>query len=137
MALDESTDIEDTAQLLVFVRGIDENFEITEELLSLEHLKDTTTGQDLFESDENNCLDRSGLPLHKLASITTDGALALTGKNVGLIKLLNDKVKHEHSLHSVMSFHCIIHQESLCKSVLDLEHVIDPVVCVINSELGG
>ena len=131
MALDESTDIKDTAQLLVFVRGIDENFEITEELLSLEHLKDTTTGQDLFESVEN-CLDRSGLPLHKLASITTDGALALTGKNVGLIKLLNDKVKHEHSLHSVMSFHCIIHQESLCKSVLDLKHVIDPVVCVIN-----
>ena len=131
LALDESTDIEDTAQLLVFIRGIDENFEIKEELLSLEHLKDTTTGQDLFESVEN-CLDRSGLPLHKLASITTDGAPALTGKNVGLIKLLNDKVKREHPLHSVMSFHCIIHQESLCKSVLDLKHVIDPVVRVIN-----
>ena len=87
LALDESTDIEDTAQLLVFIREIDENFEITEELLSLEHLKDTTTGQDLFESVEN-CLDRSGLPLHKLANITTDGASALTGKNVGLIELL-------------------------------------------------
>ena len=109
LALDESTDIEDTAQLLVFIRGIDENFEITEELLSLEHLKDTTTGQDLFESVEN-CLDRSGLPLHKLANIITDGTPALTGKNVGLIKLLNDKVKREHPLHSVMSFHCIIHQ---------------------------
>ena len=79
LALDESTDIEDTAQLLVFIRRIDENFEITEELLSLEHLKDTTTGQDLFESVEN-CLDRFGLPLHKVASITTDGAPALTGK---------------------------------------------------------
>ena len=125
LALDERTDIGDTAQLLVFIRGIDENFEITEELLSLEHLKDITTGQDLFESVEN-CLDRSGLPLHKLASITTDGAPALIGKNVGLIKLLNDKVKREHPLHSVMSFHCIIHQESLCKSVFD------PVVRVIN-----
>ena len=79
LSLDESTNIEDTAQLLVFIRGIDENFEITEELLSLEHLKDTTTGQDLFKSVEN-CLDRSGLPLHKLASIKTDGAPALTGK---------------------------------------------------------
>ena len=131
LALDESTDIEDTAQLLVFIRGFDENFKINEELLSLEHLKDTTSGKDLLESVEN-CLDRSGLPLHKLASITTDGAPALTGKNVGLIKLLNDKVKREHPLHSVMSFHCIIHQESLCKSVLDLKHVIDPVVHVIN-----
>ena len=31
LALDESTDIEDTAQLLVLIRGIDGNFEITEE----------------------------------------------------------------------------------------------------------
>ena len=36
LALDESTDINDTAQLLIFVRGISENFEITEELLSME-----------------------------------------------------------------------------------------------------
>ena len=79
LALDESTGIKGTAQLLVFIRGFDVNFEITEELLSLEHLKDTTTGQDLFESVEN-CLDRSGLPLYNLASITTDGAPALTGK---------------------------------------------------------
>ena len=63
----------------MFIRGIDENFEITEELLSLEHLKDTTTGQDLFESVEN-CLDRSGLPLHKLASITTDGCTGINRK---------------------------------------------------------
>ena len=83
LALDESTGVKDTAQLLVFIRGIDENFEITEELLSLEHFNDTTTGQDLFESVEN-CLDRSGLPLHKLASITTDGAPALTGKMLDL-----------------------------------------------------
>ena len=57
LALDESTDIEDTAHLLVFIRGFDENFEITEELLSLEHLKDTTTGQDLFESVETAWTD--------------------------------------------------------------------------------
>ena len=130
-ALDESTDIEDTAQLLMFIRGIDENFEITEELLSLEHLKDTTTGHDLFENVEN-CLDRSGLPCISWQALQQMVHRHLTGKNVGLIKLLNDKVKREHPLHSVMSFHCIIHQESLCKSVLDFKHVIDPVVRVIN-----
>ena len=36
LALDESTDIDDSAQLLIFVRGISENFEFTEELLSME-----------------------------------------------------------------------------------------------------
>ena len=63
LALDESTGIKDTTKLPVFIRGFDENFEITEELLSLNHLKDTTTGLGLFESVEN-CLERSGLPLH-------------------------------------------------------------------------
>ncbi|XP_029639488.1 general transcription factor II-I repeat domain-containing protein 2-like [Octopus sinensis] len=112
IALDESTDIQDTAQLLIYIRGIDENFEITEELLSMESLKDTTTGKDLFNSVINSSI-RSGLTLNKLASITTDGAPSLTGKHSGLVKLLNDKIKEDFPLHSVLSFHCIIHQESL------------------------
>jgi hypothetical protein len=33
LAMDEGTDLKDTAQLLVFIRGVDGNFEITEELL--------------------------------------------------------------------------------------------------------
>ena len=33
IALDESTDIQDTAQLLIYLRGIDKNFVITEKLL--------------------------------------------------------------------------------------------------------
>ena len=49
LALDESTDIDDDAQLPIFVRGISENFEITEELLSVESMKNTTTGEDIFE----------------------------------------------------------------------------------------
>ena len=31
-----------------FVRGISENFEITEELLSMESMKDITTGEDIY-----------------------------------------------------------------------------------------
>ncbi|GBM00730.1 hypothetical protein AVEN_150899-1 [Araneus ventricosus] len=37
IAMDESTDINDTVQLVLFIRGVDENFEITEELTD-EHL---------------------------------------------------------------------------------------------------
>ncbi|XP_029656857.2 general transcription factor II-I repeat domain-containing protein 2-like [Octopus sinensis] len=98
IALDESTNIQDTAQLLIYIRGIDENFEITEELLSMESLKDTATGKDLFNSVINSSI-RSGLTLNKLASITTDGAPSLTSKHSGLVKLLNDKIKEDFPLH--------------------------------------
>ena len=115
IALDESTDIQDTAQLLTYLRGIDENFEMTEELLPMESLKDTVTGKDLYNCVINSLI-RSGLSLDKLASITTEGAPSLIGKYSGLVKLMNDKIKEYFPLHSVLSFHCII-QESLCKSL--------------------
>ena len=98
-ALDESTDIQDTAQLLIYIRGIDENFEITEELLFMESLKYTVTGKDLYNSVINSLI-RSGLSLDKLASITTDDAPSLTGKHSGLVELINDKIKKDFPLHS-------------------------------------
>lgn len=131
LAMDESTDNQDTAQLLIFIRGIDENFFITEELLGLESMKSTTTGQDLFECVVD-CVEKNALSWNKMASITTDGARAFTGKNVGMIKLIENKLKAEHPDSDVLSFHCILHQESLCKTALDLKHVIDPVVSVVN-----
>ena len=107
LALDESTDVQDTAQLLVFKRGINTHFELTEELLSHEPLKDTTTGQDLFNAVEN-CVERTGLVWNNMASVTTDGARALTGKNVGLVKLMNNKIKEDPD-HTLLPLHCVIH----------------------------
>ena len=132
LALDESTDEEDTAQLLIFIRGVNRNFVVTEELLGLESIKDTTTGKDLFEHTVH-CVEKNSLSWNKLASITTDGAKAFTGKNVGMVKLLKNKLKAEDANSDVMSFHCILHQENLCKAALDLRHVIDPVVSVVNT----
>ena len=50
LALDESNDIKDTAQLLIFIRTIDSNFRISEELASMEPMKGTTTGEDLLKA---------------------------------------------------------------------------------------
>ena len=82
---DESTDIGDTAQLLVFVRAISENFEITEELLSMESMKGTTTRKDIYQYVEN-AICKKNLSWENMVSVTTDGCPALTGKNVGLLK---------------------------------------------------
>lgn len=52
---------EDTVQLLIFIRVINENFIITEELLGLESIKDRITDQDLLEYVVNcikNCVKK-------------------------------------------------------------------------------
>ena len=46
---------------------------------------------------------------------------------------MNDKIKEDFPLHNALSCHCIIHQESLCKSSLKLIHVMDPVMRAVNS----
>ncbi|KII62629.1 hypothetical protein RF11_01031 [Thelohanellus kitauei] len=50
---DESNDIFDTAQVAVFVRAINDNFDVVEELLGYERLHSSTKGSDLFETVTN------------------------------------------------------------------------------------
>ena len=131
LALDESNDIKDTAQLRIFIRGINDRFEITEEFLTMESLKGKMRGQDLYDR-VSAVIERMNLPWSKLANVTTDGSPNLTGKNVGLLKRIQDKVKKESPDQDVVFLHSIIHQESLCKSVLKLNHVPNTVVKVVN-----
>ena len=44
LALDETTDITNTAQLAIFIRGVTSDFKIQEDLLSLESMHGTTRG---------------------------------------------------------------------------------------------
>jgi hypothetical protein len=45
LALDESCDARDMTQLLIFLRGVTPDFEMTEELASVQSMKSTTTGK--------------------------------------------------------------------------------------------
>lgn len=131
LALDESCDVRDTAQLLIFLRGITKDFQITEELASMQSMKGTTTGKDLM-TEVNTCLEKLQLKWDKLAGVTTDGCPNLTGKNVGLLKRMQDKVTEINPEQKLTFLHCIIHQEVLCKTVLKMNHVVDVVTKVVN-----
>lgn len=85
--MDESTDISGTARVAVFVRAINDNFEVIEELLGLELIHMTTKGIDLFETLKV-CVQRYNIDWAKLDSVCTDGAPALTGKKSGCLALL-------------------------------------------------
>ena len=99
LALDESTDQNAAAQLVIFIKGIDENFNIIEKILDLCHTKSTTTGKGMYEF-VNLSLDKSNIDRKNIYSVTTDDAPALIGKHNGFITLFKESVDHEIlSLH--------------------------------------
>ena len=61
-AIDESTDVKDVAQLATFIKGVDKELNEIEKLLSLQCMKDTTTGANIF-SEVLNAFDKFGLDL--------------------------------------------------------------------------
>lgn len=129
LACDESTDASDTAQLLIFLRGVDNEMNITEELLDLQSLKNQTRGTDLFSS-VCAAVDNMKLPWNKISGIITDGAPSMTGKQSGLATLISNKVSEEGG--KAVKLHCIIHQQVLCAKHLQYEHVMGPVIKSIN-----
>ena len=111
-ALDGSTDEVDTAQLAVFVRGVDDNFNVTEELAGLCSLKETTTGQDIFRELENT-MQALDLDYNKLVGITTDGAPSMAGVRSGLVGLVVGKIA-SLGLDQPHFSHYMLHQQKLC-----------------------
>uniref|UniRef100_A0A674NJF1 HAT C-terminal dimerisation domain-containing protein n=1 Tax=Takifugu rubripes TaxID=31033 RepID=A0A674NJF1_TAKRU len=130
LAVDKSCDVQDTAQFLVFVRGITD-FKITEELAAVRTMHGTATGIDQV-TEVNACVDALGLKWDRLAGVTTDGCPNLTGGHVGLLKHMQDKVTEINADQKLVLLHGITHQHVLCKSVLKISHVIDVVTTIVD-----
>ena len=107
LASDESTNIRDVAQLSIFLRGIDDNFRVFEELLSLESLHGKTRGSDIFDKVKS-CLQNLQIDSSELISVFTDGALSMVKEVAGATTLLEKFLNCP-----LLKYQCIIHQESL------------------------
>lgn len=89
LALDETTDNTDVAQLLIFIRLVDNEFNVEEELLSLMSLHNTTKGVDIYRAMEISVQPIGGFS--KLSAICTDGAPSMRGGKEGLRGQFNKK----------------------------------------------
>ncbi|KAL3969674.1 KRAB domain-containing zinc finger protein [Sarotherodon galilaeus] len=81
LALDESTYVQDTVQLLIFIK-----------LAALQSVKGTTMREDIFNK-VCETMEELALDWAKLASITTDGAPCMVGASRGLIGRMNREME--------------------------------------------
>ncbi|GFW16790.1 general transcription factor II-I repeat domain-containing protein 2A [Trichonephila clavipes] len=135
LALDGTSDINDTAELSIFIRGVNSQMNITEELLELVSLKGTTTGRDVKDA-VINCAQSREIDLKNLVGIATDGAYSMVGKTVGAVSLIFNLTKalgNSSNDFEMLICHCFLHLENLCAQVLNISHVMKVVVKVINS----
>ncbi|KAI7790228.1 hypothetical protein IRJ41_001037 [Triplophysa rosa] len=124
---DESVDSSSTAQLLVFIWMVFEDFSTREELLTLLPLKTTMRGVDIYNTVKEFFVQKK-VPLEKLVAVTTDGAPAMIGRHTGFIA----HCKSDPDFSKFLHYHCIIHQQALCAKVIGFGHVMTPVVKIIN-----
>ena len=129
VALDESVDVNDISQLMIFARMVDENFEVQEELLTLHPLTGETKGSDIYEALNSVVSEFEGF--EKCSCIVTDGAKAMVGSKTGLVGLLR-----ANGINCI-TLHCVIHQEALCGKVLKMMNVMQSVVKMVNLIRGG
>ena len=126
LALDESTDNSDTAQLMASVRYFNEG--VSKDFLCLLPLKGTTTARDicsaLLKFDEEN-----HLTWENLVSLCTEGAPSMLGRQAGFVALFRQEIGKPN----LISYPCIIHQQALCaKAGCGLQYTMKTVVERVN-----
>ena len=120
---DLSSDIRKTLQeraqqfefYAIFVGGINATFDITE-LTSLVSLKDTTTGENIFQVIIS-VIGSLGLHLSNICWVTTDGAPAMVGKVKGAVSLIEKEMRNAGIERKLVRTHCLIHFEALCGKI--------------------
>ena len=126
--LDETTDVRNQAQLMVYCRYRgDEDF--VEELLFCSPLETTTKGLDVFNMVDDFFRKQDvQLSWRDCVGVSTDGAPSMLGVHSGFVAHVK-KVNPE-----ILATHCVIHRQALAvKGLSDqLQNVMTDVVKLVN-----
>ncbi|XP_064423610.1 zinc finger MYM-type protein 6-like [Latimeria chalumnae] len=125
--IDESTDISDAAQLLVYICYATTAKELKEEFLFCRPLPTRTTGEELFKL-LNSFVQDTGLDWGRCFGICSDGARSMTGRHSGLVTRVQE-------VAPIAAWnHCMIHRQALAakKMPQELSDVLSVAVKVVN-----
>lgn len=128
LQLDESTDVSNDAQLLVYIRYYSSSSGITESILACLALQTNATGIRVFEALDDLIVTKCGFSWDWCVSVCTDGAAAMTGRKSGVIAYLKEKNENIETLH------CMIHRQALAAKHLSpsLKDALDTAVTAVN-----
>ncbi|KAM4702061.1 general transcription factor II-I repeat domain-containing protein 2B-like [Discoglossus pictus] len=127
IACDESKDKGDIEQIALFCRYVN-SLGPQEELIELIPLKDQTRGEDICKA-VLDFLSAKKINTNHLVSVATDGAPRMRGAQKGFVTLLQKALGR-----TLLSFHCILHQEASCAQTFPPEctKVMDVVIQIVN-----
>ena len=124
--LDESTDVANCSQLLVYVRYIYEG-DVKDEFLFCKPLETTTTARDVFDTVWS-FLQYHDIPWGNVCGVCTDGAPAMLRCRSGFQRLVIN------ALPKAIGTHCMIHRQLLATKSLpqEFQDIMKSVVSVVN-----
>ena len=108
LQLDETTDVANLSQLLVYIRYVADE-RINEEFLFCQPLETTSKAADVFQV-LSEFFDKTELSWSKLVGVCTDGAPAMIGANSRLVSLVKEK--------NPAIQHCMIHKAALVSKTI-------------------
>ena len=125
--IDESIDVTSSGKLAIFSRFC-KGDEICKEIIVLLTLLERTTKAEICKAAENEFTSRQ-IGISKVVSVITDDVTSMTAEKAGFVSLFTKEVGH-----SVIGFHCIIHEEVLCAKtgLKELQKVMQTVTKAVN-----
>ncbi|KAL2102327.1 hypothetical protein ACEWY4_001495 [Coilia grayii] len=126
LQLDESTDVANAAELLVYIRFL-HGEKVVEEILFCKALERGATGREIFQVLDNY-IRSNGLDWSRCVGVCSDGAAAMTGRNSGVPALIK-----QNAPHAVFT-HCMLHREALVAKRIDdeLNQVLQDTIQAVN-----
>lgn len=129
--LDESTDVANLSQLMVFVRYVRDRA-IEEDFLFCQPVTLTTQAADIMQL-LSEFFEENHLDWNRMVGVCTDGAPAMLGARSGLVAL----IKKKNPL--IQCTHCVLHREALASKTLPeaLKQSLSAVIKAVNYVKGS
>ncbi|XP_012136549.2 general transcription factor II-I repeat domain-containing protein 2A-like isoform X2 [Megachile rotundata] len=130
LAINQNICLSGTLYMAIFIRGVNSNLHVTEELLDLVSLGDNMSAENIF-SHVKATIESNNLEWEKLVSITTNGSSMIIDDKIGLTSLLNSQLNTLGSSNKIIAVHSLMITQNLCAKSSVILNVMSTIVSIV------